>query len=69
MKKEPLTFEEFKKTIFYTDNKMVIPLLGRISIDKTKFINNKIKKKNKYDFEKEEKYLRKIYEMNKHKLI
>ena len=60
-----MSYDEFKKTIFYTANKMILPLLGRISIDKTKFIN---KRKKKYDFNKEDEFLKELYEKNKHRL-
>ena len=44
-----MSYDEFKKTIFYTKNKVIVPLLGRISIDKTEFLI-----KEKYSFKKED---------------
>jgi len=55
-----MSYDEFKKTIFYTKNKVIVPLLGRISIDKTEFLI-----KEKYSFKKEDVILIKIYEKNK----
>ena len=63
-----MSYDEFKKTIFYTKNKLIIPLLGRISIDKINFFDKTLKRKNKYSFEKEDKFLKELYEKNKHKL-
>lgn len=64
----PMSYDEFKKTIFYTQNKLIIPLLGRISIDKSNFMNSKLKRRNKYDFKKEDKFLKELYEKNKQRL-
>lgn len=58
-----MSYDEFKKTIFYTKNKLIIPLLGRISIDKSSFM-----KRGKYSFEKEDEFLKELYEKNKYRL-
>lgn len=53
-----MTFEQFKKTCYYTKDLLKIPLLNQ-SIKKINFM-----KKGKYDFNKENETLRKIYEEN-----
>lgn len=62
-----MTFEEFCKMKYYTANSVVIPLIREnrqsyITRDKKHFINPKLKRKNKYDFKKEEKWLKKVYD-------
>lgn len=41
MNKKPITFHEFEKTIYYTEKKIVIPLLN-IRLDKTDYFKNGI---------------------------
>lgn len=53
------TFEEFKKTCFHTREYLKVPLL-KMNINKyDHLITNK-----QYDFEKEDKILRDLYEKN-----
>lgn len=55
-----MTFEDFKKTCYHTRLLLKIPLLNTY-VEKTRFI----KKNGKYDFDKENSELRKIYEVSK----
>lgn len=52
-----MTFEQFKKMVYYTRLYIRIPG-SRSSIDKSRLIN----KKGKFDFEKQDKILRQVYE-------
>lgn len=58
-----MNLEEFLKTIYYTSNYIVIPILDRARIDKKQFLV-----KGKYNLNKEKEYLEKVFELNKHKL-
>lgn len=51
-----MTFEEFKKTCYYTRDLLKIPLANQ-SIEKINLI-----KKGKYNFEKEREVLMKVYD-------
>ena len=51
-----MTFEEFKKIVYYTKLKIVIPINGHIRVDKTNFMT-----KGKYDFKKQDEYLNQLY--------
>jgi rhamnogalacturonyl hydrolase YesR len=57
-----MTFEEFKKTIYYTEKRIVIPLLG-IKLEKVDYIKN-----GKILFDKIESTLKELYEKNLKKL-
>lgn len=63
MKKEPISFEQFKKTIFYTSSYIRIPLLNE-RLDKVEYM-----KKGVYDIEAVEKKLMELYIKNRHILI
>lgn len=54
-----ITFEEFIKSIYYTQYYIIIPLLNRMKIQKSQFIKN-----NKYDFNKEKQFLKQLYDKN-----
>lgn len=54
-----MTFKEFKNTCYYTKDLLKIPLLNQ-SIEKKEFII-----KNKYNFDKENEFLYKLYKENK----
>lgn len=58
-----MSYEEFKKTLFYTRENIVAPIPNQYRISKSLFI-----KKNKYDFNLEDEYLRNYYEQIKTKL-
>lgn len=51
-----MSYEEFKKTIFYTRTKLIIPVPIRKTVNKTMFMV-----KGKYNFKKEEEFLREFY--------
>lgn len=51
-----MEFQEWKKTIFYTESKIICPTPVRKSIDKKLFITKK-----GYDFKKENEYLKQVY--------
>lgn len=57
-----ITFEEFSKTVYYTEKKIVVPLL-HIKLDKFDFMKN-----GKYLPNKVNDKLLELYEENKHKL-
>lgn len=57
-----MTFEEFKKTIYYTEKRIVIPLLS-IKLEKVDYIKN-----GKILFDKIESTLKELYEKNLKKL-
>jgi len=51
-----MSFDEFKKTIYYTEKYIIIPPLRRIRIEKTKFMI-----KGKFNQKKLDKYLEELY--------
>lgn len=58
-----MTFEEFLKTIYYTEKHVHIPLLNRMKLEKVDYFT-----KGKFDTEKLNSKLYEIYEKNKQKL-
>lgn len=58
-----MTIDEFLKTVYHTRNNIVLPHLGRARIDKSQFIV-----KGKYSVQKEQDYLREIFQLNKSRL-
>lgn len=56
-----VTLDEFKKTVYYTATKIVIPLLN-IKLEKSDYMKN-----NKYLLSKIEKKLDELYELHKDK--
>jgi len=58
-----MTYEEFCKIKFYTKEYVVIPLKNnRIVCPKSAFCNPKLRRKDKYDKKREEKWLKKQYD-------
>lgn len=55
-----MTFEEFKNTVVYTRNKVMIPFFNRPRFDKVDFMRH-----GKYKKDLEEKALRRWYDTNK----
>lgn len=53
-----ITFEEFKKTVYYTEKTIVVPLLNK-RIDKIDFFQNR-----KLNFDLISSYLRNLYDEN-----
>jgi hypothetical protein len=61
-----MTFEEFYKMRYYTATKVVVPLITKnnktfFSKLKKKFINKKLRRKNKYDDALEKEWIESIY--------
>lgn len=63
MKKEPISFEQFKKTIFYTDKYIRIPFVNQ-RLDKVDYMKN-----GKYDHKAIDKEVFRIYMENRDKLV
>ena len=58
-----MTFEEFRKSCFHTRLKLRIPLLNTYIEKKDLIVDGK------YNFEKEEEWLRELYEREQRRLI
>jgi hypothetical protein len=61
--KKPISFEEFYRTCYHTQNYLHIPLLDRRTMDKRDYFS-----RGKYDSKKLEKALYEIYEQNLNRL-